>query len=128
MNARLDLSSPRSGVSPVATNDLLPRSDSGDVVRLSDLLASATFQKAVAVDMPDGGYLFVRNWRGYVALRLNRHRAICYHRRLSKRRLLNIMERAVEHGSSVQVEPVDDVVPSRYKEIPSHLAPDGGSD
>lgn len=107
-------------------DDQPPGNAPDDGVRLADLLASATYRTAVVVDTPDGGQYYIRNWQGYVALRVNRHRAICWHRRVHKRRLLNILERIVDGPDDIRTGPVDDVVPNRYSDIPSKLAPDDG--
>lgn len=105
--------------SPVAQQD-----EDGDAVRLVDLLASATYTTAVAVDLQDDGSLYVRNWRGYIGLRLNRHRAICWHRRLPKRQLQRIAERAIDAGGDVRVGNVEDLLPRRYRDVPEHLHPE----
>lgn len=106
------------------TDGLPPRADSGETVRLSDLLASATYRRAIAIELPCGGTLYVRNWQGYIGLRTNRHGALCWHRRVRKDRLLSIAERGVDAGHSVRVEDVDELLPKRYREIPSKLAPE----
>lgn len=104
--------------------DSLSAQQDGEPIRLTDLLASATYNTVVAVDLPDDGTLYVRNWRGYVGLRVNRHRAVCWHRRLPKRQLQNIAERAVDADGDVQVGDVEDLLPRRYRELPEHLHPE----